>query len=142
MASSFAEISIILGVIIILIATVVYGTHLSLRYIEKKYQIRVGSIRPFCISDISYASHNSCGQYHRVSLGKIHLQFRRPSENQRTWITLTVDDLRIVLSSIKLFTDQPQNFDGRRPSLIATVQKKAWWSSVSVVKYAITKISA
>ncbi|CAG8471285.1 11754_t:CDS:2 [Paraglomus brasilianum] len=140
--ASVAEVGTILGAIIIIIATVLYATHLFLKYIERKYQIRVGSIRPFCISDISYASHNSWGQYHRVGVGKIHLQFRRPSENQRTWITLTINDLQIVLSSIKLFTGPQRNLHRRQPSLIATVQKKAWWSSVSIVKYAITKISA
>ncbi|CAG8479910.1 8654_t:CDS:2 [Paraglomus occultum] len=103
--ASVAEVGTILGAILILVATILYATHLFLKYIEK---------------NIKFV----------------------PSENHRTWITLTINDLQIVLSSIKLFTDSQRNLHARQPSLIATVQTKAWWSSVSVVKYAITKISA
>lgn len=108
----------------------------------------MGSFGFLSLSDLSYSG--SCAgsqrQQHsyKLSVNKIHLQIRRPHNGYKTWVTLTIDDISVVLSSIRLFT-QPQSRKldhARHSSLIMVVPQKAWWSSVWLVKYIMAKISA
>ncbi|CAG8522906.1 24191_t:CDS:2, partial [Dentiscutata erythropus] len=118
------------------------------RFIEKKFKIHVGSFGFLSLSDLSYSGSTtgSPRQQHsyKLSVNKIHLQIRRPHNGYRTWVTLTIDDVSVVLSSIRLFTQsQSRKLEHKRqPSLIMAVPQKAWWSSVWLVKYIMAKISA
>ncbi|CAJ0757692.1 6765_t:CDS:2, partial [Entrophospora sp. SA101] len=106
------------------------------------YKLHVGSIGFLSINDIEYSNIASGPNQHtfKASTNKIHLHIRRPHSGRKTWITLTINDLKIKLSSIKFFTQV--NSHRRKPSLISSVPQNAWWSSVWIVKFTIAKISA
>ncbi|CAJ0902711.1 6400_t:CDS:10, partial [Entrophospora sp. SA101] len=137
----FQNLNSFLGLFILPIFTLIlyYGTKLL---VERKYKLHVGSIGFLSINDIEYSNIASGPNQHtfKASTNKIHLHIRRPHSGRKTWITLTINDLKIKLSSIKFFTQV--NSHRRKPSLISSVPQNAWWSSVWIVKFTIAKISA
>ncbi|CAG8512718.1 3510_t:CDS:2 [Acaulospora morrowiae] len=124
-----------------------YGTKCIVSYVERKYKIHIGSLGFLSISDLSYSGTKSYGTRQHsftIAIGKFKIRIRRPNSERKTWITLIISDLRIVVSSICLFThyQRRKRIHTRQPSLIVAVPQKAWWSYVWLVKFVVAKLSA
>ncbi|KAG9294077.1 hypothetical protein G9A89_001318 [Geosiphon pyriformis] len=123
-----------------------YSLQFLLRLLDKKFQVRIGSIGLFSLSDLKHFGIRLVGTHeytYRITVQKFHFHLSKPHLGKRAWVTLIIKDAKLNISSLKLFQSPPRKRShARQPSLISVVPQKAWWSSVWVLKFAVAKISA